>query len=233
MSKAAILIDGGFYRARARQVFQFTKRTPIDNADILDLYCKKHTHFFESYGRELYRIFYYDCPPLSAIVTNPITKERVDLSKSSTFSMVTKFMSALASKDRVAIRRGKLGSGYARYSLKPKTQDELLSGKKTIDTLSATDVKLDVGQKGVDMRLGLDLVEIALKRLADHVVLVSGDSDFIPAIKMARREGVNVILDSMDNHVPDDLVEHVDEIRSFVKNREFLDGLPPIATQES
>ena len=29
---------------------------------------------------------------------------------------------------------------------------------------------------------GLDLVEISLKRLVDQIVLISGDSDFIPAI---------------------------------------------------
>ena len=71
------------------------------------------------------------------------------------------------------------------------------------------------------MRLGLDFVEISLKRLVDQIVLVSGDSDFIPAIKMARREGVDVILDPMGNHVPDELIEHVDGIRSFVDDPKF------------
>lgn len=142
--------------------------------------------------------------------------------------MLSNFMSIIASKNKVAIRRGKLNSKVAKYSLKPKAQDDILTGKRTVADLTATDVKLDIGQKGVDMRLGLDLVEISLKRLVDQIVLISGDSDFIPAIKMARREGVNVILDTMDNHIPDDLIEHVDETRSFVKDSDFIGSLPEI-----
>lgn len=228
MAKMAILVDGGFYRARARQIFNFAKRTPVENAEILDRYCQRHAQASETEGRELYRVFYYDCPPIAAVVTNPITKERIDLSKSSTFSMLSNFMSIIASKNKVAIRRGKLNSKVAKYSLKPKAQDDILTGKRTVADLTATDVKLDIGQKGVDMRLGLDLVEISLKRLVDQIVLISGDSDFIPAIKMARREGVNVILDTMDNHIPDDLIEHVDETRSFVKDSDFIGSLPEI-----
>ncbi len=221
MAKMAILIDGGFYRARARQLFGFSRKAPAENADTLETYCRKHAGASAEEGRELYRIFYYDCPPLAAIVTNPVTKERVDLSKSATFAAITKFLQSLAARRKVAIRRGKLGAGYARYTLKPKVQDALLNGRRTLDSLAADDVRLDIGQKGVDMRLGLDLVEIALKRLVDQIVLVSGDSDFIPAIKMARREGVDVILDPMGNHVPDDLVEHVDGVRSFYDDPQF------------
>ncbi len=215
MAKMAILVDGGFYRARARQLFRFSRLKPEESADVLEKYCNKHVEASAKEGRELYRLFYYDCPPISKTVLNPITREQVDLSKSSMHDIVTKFLSAFAVKRKVAIRRGKLGAGYARYVLKPNVQDALLSRQKRLDELVAADVRLDIGQKGVDMRLGLDLVEMALKRLVDQIVLISGDSDFIPAIKMARREGVDVILDPMGNHVPDDLMEHIDGIRTF------------------
>lgn len=227
MSKMAILVDGGFYRARARQLFGFSRKSPETNADMLEAYCKKHAEASATTGRELYRIFYYDCPPLAGTVTNPVTKEHVDLSKSATFETITKFLHSLAARRKIAIRRGKLGAGYARYTLKPKVQDALLNGRMTLTELGADDVRLDIGQKGVDMRLGLDLVEIALKRLVDQIVLVSGDSDFIPAIKMARREGVDVILDPMGNHVPDDLMEHVDGVQSFCGDGMFTDNKTP------
>lgn len=35
------------------------------------------------------------------------------------------------------------------------------------------------------MRIGLDIALITLKRLAEIIVLVSGDADFVPASKMA------------------------------------------------
>ena len=47
------------------------------------------------------------------------------------------------------------------------------------------------------MRVGLDIASIATKRLATQIVLVAGDSDFVPAAKFARREGVDFILDPM------------------------------------
>ncbi len=226
MAKMAILVDGGFYRARARNLFRFSRLAPSANADVLENYCGRHVTASAQEGRELYRVFYYDCPPVSAVVENPITKVKVDLSKSATFAAVSQFLLAIAGRRKFAIRRGRLGTGYAHYVLKPKVQDALLGGRKTIAKLVENDVRLDIGQKGVDMRLGLDLVEIALKRLVDQVVLVTGDSDFIPAIKMARRDGVDVVLDPMGNHVPEDLIEHTDGIRSFASDPAFLTTIP-------
>jgi uncharacterized LabA/DUF88 family protein len=42
-------------------------------------------------------------------------------------------------------------------------------------------------QKGVDMRIGVDIASITFKKQASTIVLVSGDSDFVPAAKLARR----------------------------------------------
>ena len=52
-------------------------------------------------------------------------------------------------------------------------------------------------QKGVDIRIGLDIAWISLKRVVDVIVLVTGDSDFVPVMKFARKEGLKVILSPM------------------------------------
>ena len=49
----------------------------------------------------------------------------------------------------------------------------------------------------MDIRIGLDIASLAYKELVDHVVLISGDSDFIPAAKVEWREGIDFILDPM------------------------------------
>lgn len=49
-------------------------------------------------------------------------------------------------------------------------------------------------QKRVDILLGVDLVQLAAKRIIREAVLVAGDSDFIPAIAAAQSEGVIVKL---------------------------------------
>ena len=64
------------------------------------------------------------------------------------------------------------------------------------------------------MRLGLDIASITLKRQASIIILVTGDSDFVPAAKLARREGVRVILDPLWQSVRDSLFEHIDGLYS-------------------
>ncbi len=68
------------------------------------------------------------------------------------------------------------------------------------------------------MKIGLDISSIAHKRLANQIVLVAGDSDFVPAAKQARREGIDFVLDPMWNHINLDLNEHIDGLRSTSPN---------------
>ena len=49
-------------------------------------------------------------------------------------------------------------------------------------------------QKRVDIQLGVDLVELSAKQQITHAVVLTGDSDFLPAISVAKREGVMVKL---------------------------------------
>jgi uncharacterized LabA/DUF88 family protein len=49
-------------------------------------------------------------------------------------------------------------------------------------------------QKRVDILLAIDLVQLAAKRLITDAVLIAGDSDFLPAIEVAKQEGVVVHL---------------------------------------
>lgn len=49
-------------------------------------------------------------------------------------------------------------------------------------------------QKMVDILLGVDLVRLSTKAAITHAALVAGDSDFVPAVQVARDEGVAVWL---------------------------------------
>ncbi len=48
-------------------------------------------------------------------------------------------------------------------------------------------------------------------------ILISGDSDFVPAAKLARREGIDFILDPLGAHIKSDLFEHIDGLRTCDK----------------
>jgi uncharacterized LabA/DUF88 family protein len=71
-----------------------------------------------------------------------------------------------------------------------------------------------VRQKGVDMRIAVDISSLAMKKQVNQIVLVSGDADFVPAAKLARREGVDFILDPMWGKIQPNLYEHIDGLRS-------------------
>lgn len=69
-------------------------------------------------------------------------------------------------------------------------------------------------QKDVDMRIGIDISSLALKHQVRQIILMAGDADFVPAAKLARREGVDFVLDPMWSSIPKGLMEHIDGVRS-------------------
>lgn len=85
-----------------------------------------------------------------------------------------------------------------------------------MDDLTEHDFYLDIKQKGVDMRLGLDIASMAYKKQVSQIVLISGDSDFVPAAKHARREEIDFILDPMWHSISSSLNEHIDGLHSCV-----------------
>lgn len=85
-----------------------------------------------------------------------------------------------------------------------------MRGKRELSSLTDDDYVLDVQQKGVDVRIGLDIAFIVMNKFADQIVLITGDSDFVPAAKFARRNGVDFLLDPMWHPFRSDLGVHVD-----------------------
>lgn len=170
--------------------------------------------------RELYRIFYYDCPPLKKKVHNPITGKAVDFSKTPMASWRDDFHRELRKQRKVALRLGYLNERSGCWLIYPEKVKELLKDKSvTLDKLNEKDVFYDVKQKGVDMRIGLDIASLAYKKQVDQIILVAGDSDFVPAAKLARREGIDFVLDPMWAAIRDDLHEHIDGLKSVFPNK--------------
>ena len=76
--------------------------------------------------------------------------------------------------------------------------------------LQAKDLVPNITQKGVDLRIGLDIARSSLRQLVSTIVVVTGDSDLIPAFKFARREGLRIVLDAMGHSIRRDLKAHAD-----------------------
>ena len=211
---------GAWFRVQTSQPLYynlFGDKAPEDRASELVEYCRRHLRRGKELpSNHLYRIFYYDCPPVSQNVYHPLLQKTINLGKTETYDWSTDFLAALASKRKVAIRLGDLQERESGYKLKDKTVKALCRGEIDFGQVAESDFELNLVQKGVDMRIGLDIASIATRRLATQIVLIAGDSDFVPAAKFARREGIDFILDPMWQKVRPELNEHVDGLRSCV-----------------
>ena len=196
------------------------KKTAEERAKELNAYCMAHLHDKDgNEERQLYRIFYYDCEPVGRrSVYHPLTKKNVDLDKSDTYTWTQTFLEELRKRRKFALRLGTLSNQIA-YNLRPDVTRKLLAGTKQLEELTEDDFVFVAQQKGVDMRVGVDIASLAYKKQVDQIILIAGDSDFVPAAKLARREGVDFILDPMWADIKPDLFEHIDGLKSQWRKR--------------
>lgn len=212
MIRTAILVDGAFYRKRAYHLYG--DKSPAERADELEWYCKRHIREEHNEKCSLYRIFYYDCPPMDKKVYHPFLKRQIDFGKTPDYKWATEFFKELTHKRKFALRMGRLAEEQAAFNIRPNITKKLCNGSLNFDQLTEKDFAIDVKQKGVDMRIGVDISSLAFKKQVDRIILIAGDSDFVPASKQARREGIDFILDPMRAPIKDDLFEHIDGMRT-------------------
>ncbi len=212
--RTAILVDGSFFLKRYKTLKKIRSLDPVKTANDLWEMCLQHLKQADK-QHELYRIFYYDCLPYDKKQHNPVTRKAIDFSKTEQYDFRIRFFEELKKKRKVALRLGVL-EDHRRWILKPQKTKDLLSGKIKVKDLTEDDVQYDLVQKRVDIKIGLDIASITLKRQVDQIILISGDSDFVPAAKLARREGIDFILDPMWNRIKPHLFEHIDGLSSKI-----------------
>lgn len=220
MTKVAILIDGGFFLKRLPAVRKdIDAQNPVDVDKAIGQLIWNHLDsILKQYGGDkhyslLYRCFYYDARPYLDKAHLPISKKAIDYSKTEQAKFRLSLFDCLRKRPNLAVRLGQVELERS-WILRDSAQSDLLADKRRVSDLNDNDFLPGLRQKAVDMRLGLDIASITLKRQADTIILVTGDSDFVPAAKLARREGVRVILDPLWRSVKSELFEHIDGLRS-------------------
>ncbi|HEC1755436.1 TPA: NYN domain-containing protein [Campylobacter lari] len=185
-------------------------------------------YMFESVKRNrdyLYRVYVHDCEPLNKNVPMPPiekTDKSLNLGKTDTFKFRTSLLDCLRQQPYFAVRLGEIDENSFQWKIKDyKKFKQLLQKEIKIDSLTEDDFVLDIRQKGVDMKIGLDIATLSIKKQIEKIILITADSDFIPAIKHARKEGVIVQLDPMrvpNSQIKKGLLEHIDILSSVFKN---------------
>ena len=219
-ARVAILLDGGFYLKRLPSIRKDIDDTnPQDVAvsigQLIDGHLQQinNVYHYPNPERLLYRCFFYDAWPYEKKAHLAISNRAIDYSRSKQAQFRNELLELLKDETNLALRMGEvIRPGNASWILKDEMQKRLLKGEISVSDLTDGDFIANLRQKGVDIRIGLDIATLTLKRLANIIVLVSGDSDFVPAARLARREGATVILDPLRQKVAPDLWEHVDNI---------------------
>ena len=216
MMKTAILVDGGFYRKRATTLWGI--KTAEERAKELQAYCQAHIKDQKS---ELYRIFYYDCAPSDGQAYHPFKQTNINLKKTDTYAWTKTFLDELKKARKFAVRLGVLSEISSGYALNKEVTKKLFAGSIKLEDITEIDFSITIEQKGVDMKLGIDIASLSYKKQVDQIILISGDSDFVPAAKLARREGIDFVLDPMGATIKPNLSEHIDGIHSCWKKKKF------------
>lgn len=198
MHAYAILIDGGFVKRKLG-----TQDVPMSAAR-LNLFVQALCTCDELRGLRLHRVYFYDAAPLSEVVKKPLAGGQINFRENATAKRNSKLHQELARLRYFALRMGELD--FRGWSLDPKKLDT----STTSIAVSADDLRPNITQKGVDMRIGMDIASLTLKKLVQVIVLVTGDSDFIPAMKFARREGTQLFLAPIGHRIKDAMHEHAD-----------------------
>lgn len=205
MKKVALLIDGGHLRVQAK------KDGHRYNPDFIE----KVAHACVIEAEELFRIFYYDCPPFSGTKPGEISGKDI------VFSRADEWLHELATRDLFAVRLGVLK--FRGWKLKKKRKGTLLVAPSLSTNpppqgkvLSDDDFRPDFEQKGVDMRIGIDIASMADRRVVERIILITADTDCIPAMKYGRIGGLQVVAITLPNAgLTREFLAHVDIKRAI------------------
>jgi uncharacterized LabA/DUF88 family protein len=231
--KTAILIDGGFFIRRYKYIEGFENTdTPEIVAKNIVSYCFRHIQKINNYREryklpptELYRIFYYDAEPFDGDSKNPISGKSISFKNTDLYKFRHTLFAELKKQRKIALRLGFLKNSSREWQIKSRHTKSLLDGSLNILDLKFDDIEFPLSQKGVDMKVGLDIATLSFKEQVQQIILIAGDSDFVPVAKFARREGVDFILDPMLNNIDSTLHEHIDGLMT-IKNMSKKEVLP-------
>jgi uncharacterized LabA/DUF88 family protein len=222
--KTAILVDGSFFIQRVdffqRKFFSSQPNfTAAQYIEILQALIKRHL-YDNNHRHYLYRTFYYDSAPLDLNIHKPLveageTNKRIEyFGRKPENKCRVEFLELLRTQRKVALRLGEI-KHQKTWKIKDKVISELLEGGREVKDLTNDDFYFESKQKGVDIKLGLDIASLSYEKLVDQIVLIAGDSDFVPAAKLARMKGIDFVLDCLKNNIDPALNEHIDGLNSY------------------
>jgi uncharacterized LabA/DUF88 family protein len=208
--KTAVMIDGAFIRKKFRVALKREIMAPDIEKIILEI-----LRLFHLPSQE-YRAYFYDCKPCSEKTSLPISHTPYNFETTPQYASGQKLIKEIKMLPFFAVREGVLS--FNGWTLKEKCYGQ----NPLDDKCFAPNLK----QKGVDIKIGLDVAWVSFNHIAENIVLITSDSDFVPIIKTARRNGVFVYLFTLGHNVKKELPENVDVV-NVLPVISLLSGVTP------
>jgi len=179
--KAVIFIDGNNLYHNARQMK--IKPSNIDFQKLAEFICK---HF----NCSLKEVRYYNSMPNikdGKEIYFPHLKFIDSIKSLSKFTAHTRKLQVHSTKELLKEKQELIESMELCDTCKPIVEQNIL------DTIGSVKKK----EKGIDVMLAIDIVEYAINKKADYLILFSGDADFIPAMELAEKNNGEVYSSSL------------------------------------
>lgn len=177
----AILLDGDFTRRVLRR--QLGHEPGVRE---LEVFCQSLALKGETL---IGPVHYYDCPPFAEKRVLPVSQAEFDFASTKVYQQAIAFQADMQGNPYFKYRRGHLS--FDGWTLKAAAISRLLA---TPGQIQDSDFEPVISQKQVDMKIGLDVARISLRRTVGRILLATSDADFIPAIDFARGLGLEVVL---------------------------------------
>jgi len=201
----AIIIDWDNIKRRIFDKEGFPEAFSYKSSNLQKFLCFFCSFLERNEGEKLFRIFFYTAKPYEKDLSQHFgdldlseEEKRKILDRSEKVSAtINRFLYELGKQNYIALRLGTLsfeGWDLTKETPKPKFK-----------------------QKKVDMLIGLDIAHLAYKRLVQRIILFSYDTDLQPALKVARIEGLQIVIPVLEEKFtekpPYELLKHADIVR--------------------
>jgi uncharacterized LabA/DUF88 family protein len=198
--ETVVMIDGAFIRKKFRSAL----KKDISSFDIEQVVM----HIFSHIGCSPlnYRVYFYDCKPCSEKTSLPISHRAYDFEAMPQYARGMTLIKEIKMLPFFAVREGVLS--FNGWTLKPAFYG--------INSLDDACFAPNLKQKGVDIKIGLDVAWVSFNHIANSIIMITGDSDFVPVIKTARRNGVFIYLFTLGHNVKKELLENVDVVNTIL-----------------
>lgn len=194
-----VMVDGGFLRQRCRDLGLKLRAVDVP-------YVARQIMKSQGGEHEVYRIYYYDCPPSAQQVALPISGAIHNFADDSLYAERMLFLDQLKDCDNVWVREGVLS--FQGWQLRRDCYDR--GGNCIVPRLYDENFQPQFEQKEIDTLIALDIAQLAMERIVKKLYLIAGDTDFAPALRLAREKGVQVYLFTLGNKVKQELRANCD-----------------------